>query len=427
MKPILYSVLLLIALKATAQDSLVLKDDQLKKLIAQSVANYPKIKELEIQLKANDVQDELIRTNYKPNISGDGSVALMAPVPSFNLNGNKLQFAPYDNYNFGVSLRQVIADFGKTRSQLMISQANKQLQSSAIDLSRNAVAYQTAQSYYAILFLNKAIQVQQDQIKVLQENEKLIEVKRKNGDALEYDLLTTQVRIANAQNSLKDLGSQQEQQYIVLKLLTGSDQHGALQPTDNNDFDLIQQADNVLAKSLEAEQINQQLNLLQVQNASIKYTYKPSVFGSLSGGIKNGYQPIITQWRPNAMASVGISVPIYSGGRQKLQAKLNQVSIDAAKQSLNTLEKNITKELERVNEHFHTLEAKSTNQDILVSQAERAYQLAQVRFKEGLITSVELITTQNAVESAKLQQVQLKYEMQLDRMETHKIAGHKIW
>lgn len=427
MKLIVYSLLFITALKVSAQDSLALKDDQLKKLIAQAVVNYPKIRELEIQLSSNDVQEELIRTNYRPAITGDGSVALMAPVPSFNFNGQKLQFAPYDNYNFSVSLHQVIADFGKTRSQLMVSQANKKLQSSAIDLSRNAVAYQTAQAYFAILFLDKAIQVQQDQIRVLQENEKLIQAKLKNGDALEYDLLTTQVRIANAQNTLKDLGSQQEQQYIVLKFLTGSDQHGQVQPTDNNDFDLVEHIGNALAGSMEAEQINRQLDLLQVQNAAIKYNYKPSIFGSLSGGVKNGYQPLITQWRPNAMASVGVSVPIYSGGRQKLQAKLGQVSIDAAKQSLNTLEKNIGKELERVNEHFHTLEAKSANQDLLVTQAERAYQLAQVRFKEGLITSVELITLQNAVEAAKLQQVQLKYEMQLDRMETHKIAGHRIW
>lgn len=427
MKHFLYSLLLLAVFKGQAQDSLTLKDDQLKKLIAQTVANYPKIKELDIQLKANDVQDELIRTNYKPTVSGDGSVSVMAPVPKFEINGQTLQFAPYDNYNFSISLHQVIADFGRTRSQLQVSQANKQYQSSAIDISRNAVAYQTAQSYFAILFLQKAIKVQQDQIGVLQENEKIIQTKLKNGDALEYDLLTTQVRIANAQNTLKDLNSQQEQQYIALKLLTGSDQHGQIQVTENNDFDLIPATAAVIGTSLEAEQINQQLHLLQVQQSAIKYNYKPNFFGSLSGGVKNGYQPMITQWRPNAVAAVGISVPIYSGGRQKLQAKLNQVSIDAAKQSLNTLEKTISKELERVNEHYQTLSSKLTNQDVLVNQAERAYKLAQVRFKEGLITSVELVTTQNAVENARLQQVQLNYEMQLDRMETHKIAGHKIW
>ncbi len=64
--------LMLIVLNVHAQDDPI-KDPQLKELIRQTVTNYPKIKELENQLKVSDVKDELTRTNYLPNISADAS------------------------------------------------------------------------------------------------------------------------------------------------------------------------------------------------------------------------------------------------------------------------------------------------------------------------------------------------------------------
>ncbi len=61
--------------RAGAQDGPI-NDPQLKELIRETVANYPKIKELEEQLKLSDVKDELTKTNYLPNISADASYRL---------------------------------------------------------------------------------------------------------------------------------------------------------------------------------------------------------------------------------------------------------------------------------------------------------------------------------------------------------------
>lgn len=412
---------------AVAQDSLVLKDQQLATLIQQAVNNYPKIREMEIQLQSNDVKQELIRSNWLPTVQGDAMVSYVAPVPKVNFDGKNLQFAPNDNYNLAVGVNQLLYDFGKTRIQLERSQSEKKWQKGGIDLSKNAVAYQVSQAYFTVLFLNKAIAVQEGQIKALQENEKLIQAKIRNGDALEYDLLTTQVRIANARNRLKDLQSQQEQQLIALKLLTGEDQHGKIRDIAPADFSQMANSATWRNYSLELKQINNQLELLNINNQVIRKDFSPTVFGTATGGVKNGFVPDIRQMRLNGMVGVGISIPIFSANRPKLEQKMNQVSIDATRQSITTLEQQVEKDLARVNEDYRNLEEKLRNQEVLVKQAEKAFQLAQVRFREGLITSVELLTTQVAVEDAQLSMVQLQYQMQLDKIESHKIVGMKIW
>jgi outer membrane protein len=71
------------------------------------------------------------------------------------------------------------------------------------------------------------------------------------------------------------------------------------------------------------------------------------------------------------------------------------------------------------------LPIKQTSVNLLVQQSEQAYQLAQVRYKAGLITPVEILGAQTNVEEAKLQQVQL--QLQLDKLESHKLIGTKLF
>jgi len=80
-----------------------------------------------------------------------------------------------------------------------------------------------------------------------------------------------------------------------------------------------------------------------------------------------------------------------------------------------------------VNEDYKNLQIKLNNTNLLVQQAQKAYDLAQVRFKNGLITSAELVTAQTNIEDAKLTQVQLEYQMQLDRLDSQKIIGTRMW
>jgi len=80
-----------------------------------------------------------------------------------------------------------------------------------------------------------------------------------------------------------------------------------------------------------------------------------------------------------------------------------------------------------VNEDYRNLQVKLENTKLLVQQAQKAYDLAQVRFKNGLLTSAELVDAQSNVEDARLTQIQLEYQLQLDRLESQKIVGTKIW
>jgi outer membrane protein len=428
MKQFLLAIALFVTAAAMAQDNPI-KDEQLKSLIQKAVNNYPGIKELEEQLNAFGVKDEIIKTNYLPEISGDASYRYTYPTPSIDFNGNKFRFQPANNYDGHVSISQLVYDFGKTKLQLERTKSEKSLTQSNIDNSKNAVAYQVTQIYYGIRFLLKSIAVQEDQLKSLKENDQLITSKIKNGDALEYDLLTTQVRTKNAENRLNDLGSQLEKQYIFLQLLTGEDQHAIKPVQDADALVIISDINQTSWKSTNAQAIvlQRQIELYKYDQQEANINNRPNIFASGSTGVRNGFVPEINKPFWNANAGVGISVPIFNGNKTKLQQKLSQINIETASKSLQTVQANIQKDLATVQADYKSLGQKLDNTNILVQQAQKAFDLANIRFKAGLITNVELLSAQTNVEDAKLQQVQLQYQLQLDRLESYKITGVKIF
>lgn len=432
MKKIIGILALVVALApAMAQESPV-RDEQLKSLIQAAVTNYPRIKEMEEQLKADGVKESIIRAGYLLTVNTNISYRFDAPVAKAEFplptGPATIQFTPYNNYNAALNVQQLIYDFGRTKLKLGKNDAEHSLNIENLDNSKNAIAYQVAQLYYNIQFYQKAIQVQNDQLSSLRENERLIRARIKNGDALEYDLLTTQVRTANATNRLNDLQSQLEKQYVLMQWLSATDAHGKIPARESYDeLTLLMEAGDWKSINPEAKVIQKQLDVYQYDLKESAVESRPSFTGTASGGVRNGYQPDIDQFRINGSVGVGLNIPILSGDRPKLRQKLTQVQIDATKASLTTLENNIRKDLATVQEDFRNLQEKIKNTSVLVSQAERAYSLALVRFKEGLITNVELLTAQTNVEDAKLQLVQLQYQTQLDKLESHKVVGTKLF
>jgi outer membrane protein TolC len=436
MKRLISGALFLLLMQTGIAQESPIRDEQLKGLIQSAITNYPRIKELEEQLKADDVRKEIIRSGYLPTVNADINYQFMAPSPKVEFETpagkSSLAFQPYNNYNGAVTVKQLIYDFGKTKLQLDRNEAERALNVEGVDNTKNAIAYQVAQIYYNIQFLQKSIQVQQDQINSLKENERLIQAKIKNGDALEYDLLTTQVRTANATNRLNDLQTQLGKQYVLMQWLTNIDTRDKIAASGTDTYredalNLVLEPGNWKAVNSDAKLIEKRIAVFEYDKKEASISSRPNIMGSASGGVRNGIQPDIDQFRLNGTVGVGIAIPILSSDRPKLRQKLTQVQIETAKRSMQTLESNIQKDLATVQQDYKGIQEKLSNTNVLVLQAERAYKLAQVRFKEGLITNVELLDAQTNVENARLQLVQLQYQAQLDKLESHKVVGSRIF
>ena len=433
MKKILI-LLIFIRLTASAQDQKA--DALLTGMVNQALENYPRIREQQQSLALSNIRQEITRSQYLPVVSGDASYTYINPIPQVVFatpaGDSKIQFQPYNNYSTSINVNWTAFDFGRIRANLLRNQLEIESAKNNIEGVKHTLAYQVANLYYSIVYLQKAIEVQQSQLNLLSENQKVIANRIKNGDEIDFNLISTQVRYKNTETRLVDLQNQLDRQYIALSNLIGKDtrnQIGAAVPFAWNLQEIT--ADNAFAKALEnnwdLKALKDRERVAQQDIAIATRSYYPTLALSGSTGFKNGIQPDIFQFRFNTVLGARLSIPIYNGNRLKLQEEVAKTSLQLSKYTTDSQTLNLKTSIEQAISDLKSVQQKIDLSDAQVQQAAYGVKLAETRYKNGVITSLEQLTAQTALQEAQLNKIQFEYQMVLAKLELNRLAGIKFW
>lgn len=427
---LIFTLLAIVQAGAQTQEA----NPELKALVTKALAYYPTFIELDANRQNSNLRVDIARAQYRPTVTANGSVRYVDPVGEvyFGEPGNqqKLSFQPKDNYDVSVGASGIIFDFGKTKSQIDKALLEAQLGSVNTANFANTLAYQIAQLYYGIIYSKRAIAVQNAQVQALESNRSTIEVKVKSGDALELDLLNASVALQNARNRLTDLEAQLEKQRTLLNMYTGDDGAGIV----NNAFDysgistdLNAMATNAQNANTDLQLANQKILIANQEIAVMRHQFYPSLTYNTGLGFRNGYQPDIRQFRFNYFIGVGLSYPIYVGGRDRKQLHIAELSLIGARATLGAAQQNVTSELGQALADVKAGQRKLDNATVVIHQAEEALKIAQGRFKNGVATNYDVLTAQANLEQAQLAEIQYQYQLCLAKMQLSKLQGVKFW
>jgi outer membrane protein len=432
----LYQLLLLLLLPgfALAQQPTNLPDD-LRALLNQATANYPVLKQQEQQIQAAGLQADIARTALRPQVAANGSYLYVTPVPKatipFNGREVELQFQPNHNLNANVSVSQSVYDFGRTNANVQRAGDNLQIQRRQQELTRHNLTYQVAAAYYGIGYIRKSLVVQDSVIRTAAANVRILGARLQNGDALQYDVLSQQVRLKTAQNRKIDLQNQLDRQLALLTYFTGNNtpaigaaaqQFGeAVQP-----FNIDGQLQAALATNKDVLAAQDRVRLAQTDIRIDDLTSRPTIGFSGSTGYRNGYVPDVNQLRFNVAAGVSITAPIYAGRRYRLQNQAARYSLSASQYAVENASAQLRQQLAQLNADIVANQTRLQNLDTQVQQARKALELAQTRLRNGVITTVELESAETGIEEAQLAQVLYQYQLLLNQLEIKRLMGDTL-
>jgi len=404
-------------------------NNELKGLITQSFGYFPKIKETENIVTSAQEKVQLTELNKYPDITADASYGYVKPKIEIPLNGEQFQFAPVHNLSGAFNANYTLYDFGRLKANINRSKDDLRYAEHNVEYTKAQLAYQVATVYYNIVFLRKAIAIQDTVLASLYESKRIVESQLKNGTALKIDELNIQASINNDENRKLDLLNSLEKQLNLLEYTTGKKQETAL---TNFDFDvnltdvtnalLTAQTNNydfVLAK----DRIRQAESDLAV----VKLTDKPTIGVKGAAGIKNGYVPYIADMRFNYMAGVGISVPIYNGGRTKQKEKLQQNIVKQNELAMESLSTTYKKDIDQSLTDIHSNIDRIKNTNGQIEQAQAAQLLAINRFKNGTGTNLEITTASTNVQKAALTKLQYEFQLCLAKLDLTRLMGYQYW
>ncbi|MFC5410625.1 TolC family protein [Larkinella bovis] len=409
--------------------------NDLRALINRTNTNFPRLKEQAQQLRAGQVQVDIARSAYQPNITGNGLYQYVTPVAQATLpiNGKDatIQFQPNHNVNANIGVGQTLYDFGRTDASIRQAADHVQILQHTLDLTRQNLGYQVAAAYYGIGFLQKSITVQDSVIGVAQRNIQVFANRLQNGEALQYDLLTQQVRLKAAQNRKIDLQNNLERQRALLTYLTG-DPNPAISPAAAQ-FEAQIQPFTIEGSLQTAQTNNKEIQLAQdrvraAQTDMLAYerSGRPNLSFSGSAGYRNGYLPEIGSLKFNVAAGVNLTVPIYSGKRYSLQNQAARLNLDASRYAIESANAQLRQNLEQLNADIQSNQQRLQNLETQVQQARKALEIAQVRLQSGVITPVELQSAETGVEEAELARLNYQYQLLLNHLEYKRLLGENL-
>ena len=429
MKKIFLSVLsiYLFALQMQAQ---VQVNNDLKKLITNSFGYFPKLKEAENTVITAEDKIALTQTAANPTVGAQAGYLYMAPVSKVNFPGfaDPIKFVPNHNYTASVNANYVLADFGRLKANIERAKTDLQFAKDNIELIRSQLAYQVATIYYNMVYLQKAISIQDSVLNFLNENKKVVQSKLKDGEALKIDLLNIQANIDNEENRKVDLKNSLEKQINLLNYTTGTNA-----PAGNSfDFNLATVNDKIafdssLNNNLDFKIAKDKINQANGDIAISKLNDKPSITMNGGLGFKNGYIPDIYNVQFNGLAGITLNVPLYSGGKTKQQIKLQEHLVQQQQLALESLNANYKKDIAQAMTDIQTNIERIGNTQAQIDQAKYAQDLAAIRFKNGVGTNLELTNASTNVQRAALSKLQYQYQLCISKVELAKLMGYQYW
>lgn len=429
MKKIFLSVLsiYLFALQMQAQ---VQVNNDLKKLITNSFGYFPKLKEAENTVITAEDKIALTQTAANPTVGAQAGYLYMAPVSKVNFPGfsDPIKFVPNHNYTTSVNANYVLADFGRLKANVERAKTDLQFAKDNIELIRSQLAYQVATIYYNMVYLQKAISIQDSVLNFLNENKKVVQSKLKDGEALKIDLLNIQANIDNEENRKVDLKNSLQKQINLLNYTTGTNA-----PAGNSfDFNLATVNDKIAFDSsfnnnLDFKIAKDKINQANGDIAISKLNDKPSITMNGGLGFKNGYIPDIYNVQFNGLAGITLNVPLYSGGKTKQQIKLQEHLVQQQQLALESLNANYKKDIAQAMTDIQTNIERIGNTQAQIDQAKYAQDLAAIRFKNGVGTNLELTNASTNVQRAALSKLQYQYQLCISKVELAKLMGYQYW
>jgi outer membrane protein len=408
--------------QALAADENQLNTDTLTLVSAvmEVVASHPMVQEAKEALNAADSKIGIAKSGYLPTLNFSASYVYLYPDPAIPFGGMNFQLYPENNWDLALNLNVNIYDFGRTSNRVKLEQEGKNITEHSMESVKQQLTFKTVSTYYLLLYLEEALTIKDQEIKILKDHYDFVKKRAETGSATDYEVLSTQVRLSYIESQKLDLKASWETQSSVLNLLLGKPEKTVNKLSNVININpILENQDSVISEALQ----NRSDMLMALENEKLADTriqiaqkeYNPSLHAFASGGYKNGYPDFvnpdaINNLEKNLSAGIGLSMPLYNASRTKNSVSIAKSGYLTSQFETENLRRKIVGE---VVDYYQKVDASLKKIDqyrLQLEQAQKSFNLAQVSFSAGVITNLDLLDATNVLAQSQLDLLRSKIE-----------------
>ena len=403
--------------------------------------NNPTIKIAELEIQRVDYSKKEALGNLLPSLSASGqytnnimkSVMFMPESFSQMMGGQKYMEIGYKNsYTGSISAGLPLVNFSLWEQikskQCEIDLILEQARASKIDMTK-----QVKDAYFAVLLAKNSLKVLERSINNAKETLKSTEAGFEQGVVSEYDLIRAKVQVNNLNPSYIAAKNGLELAVLQLKMILSLPQEQEIVFLENlEDFSdrIVSVTD---AESERAVNNNSELRQLDLNIMSLQHNLKmvnSQHLPSLSAFGQYAYQTQAEDfrfseynWVGSAAVGLQLSIPIFNGRTVVNKAKQLKISLQELQLQKQYASDGIDLQIQSaINNMKAAQEQLSVNKDA-ISQAERGYEIAKVRYQTGSGTILELNDSELSMTQANLNYQQSLYDFLTAQTNLEKVLG----
>ena len=351
----------------------------------------------------------------------------------FPMNGQDvtIKFGLANSYRAALAVSGVVFSWGRVAKTVELSRAGLALAQDGVDMARHMLGYQVVPVFYGTLFFREAIQVLEDNRKAFEKKLAIATERYNAGLASSFETSLLKVQLAALEAQKLDFENNIAKFRIAFNALAGRPEEAPFEPdarlelqaADFRRDDLLKEA---MANRLEFRQVEHQVSLNQVSLGLARTANKPTVAAAFNYEFRNGFMPVVEEIHGNWTAALTVSYPAFDGFRAKAQVAQAESTLRQTELRRGDVERTVTIEIETALSDLRTTEKKLEIEKLKIQQAEDALRIAEERFQNGLLSATDLVDAQNAVESARLNALQLVYSHVLGEYNLYRACGRKL-
>ncbi|HLK67297.1 MAG TPA: TolC family protein [Bryobacteraceae bacterium] len=384
----------------------------------QALQNNPQFSAAKYNAAAAYQVPNQYKAAYQPNLSGNFT-GVGADSGSRLAAGALNNPVVYDRVGSGLSMNQMITDFGRTSNLVATAKLRAESQDQVTETTRAQILLATGRAYFNLLRAQSVLHVANETVNARQLVVEQISALAASKLRSTLDVTFAKVNLSDAKllqvQAINDVQSAQADLATAMGLPGETsfqlEEESLPAPLPDKVNDLIRTAiqDRPELKDLRLQQGADE-RFIKAEHA----LFYPSIGITGTAGFVPAGEAVI----PGRFGAVGmnISIPIFNGGLFRARQTEAELHAKATAQNVTDLENRVIRDVRVAYLNANTAADRMTLTKELLDQAEQSLDLAKTRFDAGLGTIVELSQAQLNLTSAQIANTTAKYDYQSQRM-----------
>jgi outer membrane protein TolC len=316
---------------------------------------------------------------------------------------------------------------GKDRYGLLAKTRQERFASFEWHKTKARISRAVSAPYFALLYLQKALQVTEESLKVNATQIQMAEKRAKSGITSQADVLEFELREARLKSDVSLFQQEQEQATFALKQLLGRSDDSKIEVQGEFSQGSVKLSLSGLLDLALQERLDLKANEKDQDVASLDYSatlgeWLPRVDAVVSFGSLEQSNRVLTQV-PSWDAIVRVSLPLFSGLNSYYGRKAQYQEVAKLDARGVRIRQEVKAQVQTAFSRLRALETRIELEKTNIDRAERYYDITLSEYKRGVKNSPDLAGAAERFFGARLRVLELKRDSQQARLALAEAVG----